>query len=322
MIEDSHDRLKLAFYLRLVQAEISHGGGQFGLELQGALLRSVGSLERLFQLTASELSTSGISVLHMQKILSNEYRELRSDSAEAAVEKHLLAGVNMVALGDPAYPSMLATVRTAPPILFWRGTLNLLQSPLAAVVGTREPSPQGSEIAKTTTRYLVNNGIGVVSGLALGIDTYAHAVAIEEGGYTIAVVAQPLDMNEISPARNRGLAADILDHGGAIVSEQPIGSVIEKYSFPQRDRIQSGLARVVVAVQTGRIGGTQRTIQFAITQRRPVWMPLPGPIVDLEGDQKWAGNLELIRSGRVRGFQPEDLGALVDLIKTKHSTLW
>jgi DNA processing protein len=322
MIEDSHSRLQLAFYLRLVQAEISHGGGQFGLESQGALLRSVGSLEKLFKLTTSEVPTSGINVLHMRVMLANEYRELLSDSAEEAIEKHRLAGVNMVALGDPAYPSMLASVRTAPPILFWRGTLSPPQSPLAAVVGTREPSPQGSEIAKTTTRYLVNNGIGVVSGLALGIDTYAHSVAIEERGYTIAVVAQPLDMNKISPARNRGLAADILDHGGAIVSEQPIGSIIEKYSFPQRDRIQSGLARVVVAIQTGELGGTQRTIQFAITQKRPVWMPLPGQIVDLEGDQKWAGNLELIRNGRVRGFQPEELGALIASIKTNQFTLW
>ena len=242
--------------------------------------------------------------------------------AEMAVQRHVDAGINMTALGDPGYPFALATLKTAPPILFWRGSLEQAHGPMAAVVGTREPTFLGKEIARYTTRHLVQNGIGIVSGLALGIDTEAHSVAIEEGGYTVAVLAQAPVIATVSPARNRGLAAAILESGGALVSEHPLGAALERYSFAQRDRIQSGLSNIVVAVQTGESGGTHNTIRFAISQKRQVWMPSPDKAVAIEGSDKWAGNLALIRSGKVRGFGPEGHSEIVGAARTFQPPVW
>ena len=322
MRSSGSDRLLLAFWLRSAQERLRGEKSSFGLESQGKVLKSWQSIGELSRASDRELATFGELGLRLQALLDNDPADQMMEFAEGAVEQHIRAGINMTALGDPDYPLTLANVSTAPPILFWRGSLEQAHAPMAAVVGTREPTLHGKEIARSTTRHLVQNGIGIVSGLALGIDTEAHSVATEEGGYTIAVLANAPEIASVSPARNRGLAAAILEKGGALVSEHPLGAALEKYSFAQRDRIQSGMSNVVIAIQTGETGGTHNTIRFAISQKRQVWMPSPDQAVAIEGSDKWAGNLALIRSGKVRGFGPEGLREIVSAARTFQPPVW
>lgn len=312
----SSDRLLLAFWLRFAQERLRGAKTSFGLESQGKVLKSWQSIGDLSRASDQELALLGALGPRLQALLDNDPAAQMMEFAEGAVEQHIGAGINMTTLGDPDYPLTLAHVSTAPPILFWRGSLKPTHAPMAAVVGTREPTLHGKGIARYTTHHLVQHGIGIVSGLALGIDTEAHSVAIEAGGYTVAVLAQAPVIATVSPARNRGLAAAILEKGGALVSEHPLGAALEKYSFAQRDRIQSGMSNVVIAIQTGETGGTHNTIRFAISQKRQVWMPSPDKSVAIEGSDKWAGNLALIRSGKVRGFGPEGLSGIVSAART------
>ena len=322
MRSSGSERLLLAFWLRSAQERLRGEKSALGLEKQGKVLRSWQSIGELSCASDQKLAVLGTLGPRLQALLKEDLANQATEFAEMAVQRHVDAGINMTALGDPGYPFALATLKTAPPILFWRGSLEQAHGPMAAVVGTREPTFLGKEIARYTTRHLVQNGIGIVSGLALGIDTEAHSVAIEEGGYTVAVLAQAPVIATVSPARNRGLAAAILEKGGALVSEHPLEAALEKYSFAQRDRIQSGMSNIVVAVQTGEKGGTHNTIRFAISQKREVWMPAPGQIVSTEGSEKWAGNLARIRSGEVRGFGPDGLNEIVSAAKTFQPPVW
>ena len=322
MRSSGSDRLLLAFWLRSAQDRFQGEKFSFGAGGQGKVLRSWQSIGELSRASVPELMALGTLGPRLQALLENDLANQMMEFAELAVQRHIDAGINMTALGDPGYPFALAKIETAPPILFWRGSLERANGPMAAVVGTREPTFHGKEIARYTTRHLVQNGIGIVSGLALGIDTEAHSVATEEGGYTVAVLAQAPVIATVSPARNRGLAAALLESGGALVSEHPLGAALERYSFAQRDRIQSGMSNVVVAIQTGESGGTQNTIQFAISQKREVWMPVPDQIVSTEGSEKWAGNLAWIRSGKVRGFGPDSLTKIVSAARTFQPPVW
>lgn len=316
------DRLLLAFWLRSARERLQGEKSSFGLESQGKVLRSWQSIGELSRASGQELAVLGVLGPRLQALLGDDRANQMMELAELEVQRHFDAEINMIALGDSGYPIALAAIRTAPPILYYRGSLEQTHGPMAAVVGTREPTVHGREIARYTTRHLVQNGIGIVSGLALGVDTEAHSVATEEGGYTVAVLAQAPVISTVSPARNRGLAVAILESGGALVSEHPLGAALEKYSFAQRDRIQSGMSNVVVAVQTSDSGGTQNTVKYAISQKRDVWMPVPGKIVSTEGSEKWAGNLNWIRSGKVRGFGPDGLAKIVSAARTFQPSVW
>jgi predicted Rossmann fold nucleotide-binding protein DprA/Smf involved in DNA uptake len=132
----------------------------------------------------------------------------------------------------------------------------------------------------------------VVAGLALGIDTAAHASAVEAGGLTWAVLPSALD--SIYPAANQALAARIVDTGGALVSEYPPGTRVRRTLFVERDRLQAALADAVLVIETGRTGGTQHTIRYARALDTPVWTTLPDEV--LAGGQT-AGELPVAQQG-------------------------
>lgn len=175
--------------------------------------------------------------------------------------------------GAAFYPLLLRAVPDAPPTLYVRGTL--APRPCVACVGTREPSAFGVEVTRRIVRALVARGYGIVSGLALGVDTVAHRTALEAGGYTIAVLAHGLD--SVYPAANRELAKEIVAAGGALVGEHPDQTSPSPRSFVRRNRIQSGLALATVVMQTDLAGGTMHTARFALVQGRPLFVPVPPP---------------------------------------------
>lgn len=176
---------------------------------------------------------------------------------------------------DEDYPALLKSIYAPPIILYYRGDLAEAQQEWNfAVVGTRKPTEYGKSMTEAIVEPVAKRGITIVSGLAYGIDTVSHRTAIKAGGKTIAVMAHGLET--IYPPQNRELAENIL-HKGALVSEYEPGTKMEKWNFPARNRIISGLAHGVLIVEGQITSGALLTAKFALEQNRDVYA-LPGQI--------------------------------------------
>lgn len=174
--------------------------------------------------------------------------------------------------GDGPYPGLLAQIPDRPRELRVRGDLRG-EVRRAAIVGTRDPDAYGLELARQIASGLARAGVSVVSGGARGIDGAAHRAALEAGGHTVAVLGTGVDVPY--PAQHRALFEDILRAGGAIASELPDGAKPLRHHFPARNRIISGLAEVVVVVQSREKSGALITAERARGQGRPV-LAVPG----------------------------------------------
>lgn len=183
-------------------------------------------------------------------------------------------GIHVLSFFDESYPQRLRVIHDPPPLLFVRGSTDvLLDERMAAVVGTREPTSFGCAAAAQITAALAREGWGVVSGLAKGIDTVAHGVALKHDASTVAVMAGGLD--RVYPKENTKLAAAIVDSGGALIAEVSPGVAPRPSSFVARNRLQTGLSVAVVVAQTGVEGGTMHTVRHAATQGRTVFCAKP-----------------------------------------------
>jgi DNA processing protein len=177
--------------------------------------------------------------------------------------------------GEAAYPVQLAELPDAPPLLFVRGDPAQLSQLQLAMVGSRNPSVIGKEIAHDFARHLAASGMGITSGLAQGIDAASHQGALAGGGQTVAVFATGLD--RVYPAANRALAHQIVSEGGALVSEHPPGTPPVQGNFPSRNRIISGLSLGTLVVEAALRSGSLITARLAAEQGREVFA-IPGSI--------------------------------------------
>ena len=173
---------------------------------------------------------------------------------------------------DEDYPDWLRQISDRPTILHVRGRLRPGRR-YVACVGTRQPSVFGQAAACAISGFLAAHDWTIVSGLALGVDTLCHEAALEAGGHTVAILANGLD--SVYPAQNRGLAERILAAGGALLSEQPLGTPALPRNLVSRDRLQSGMSAATIVMQTDLIGGTMHTVRFALLQGRPLIAPVP-----------------------------------------------
>ena len=175
------------------------------------------------------------------------------------------------------YPKLLKEISNPPVNIYVRGDEKILNKSGIAVVGTRNLSAYGEKSTKILVKELVERGFVIVSGLALGIDTIAHQTAIENGGLTIAVLGSSIDDKSIYPKENIKLAEEIVKSGGAVISEYPSPFTAKKYTFPQRNRIVSGLSKATVVIEAPEKSGALITAKFALEQNREVFA-LPGEI--------------------------------------------
>jgi len=196
-----------------------------------------------------------------------------------AVERDLVwleqQDCHILTLDDEIYPSLLRQLFDAPPVLFLRGDFHQLENPQLAVVGSRNPSIVGKETAYDFSRAMASAGLGITSGLALGIDAAAHRGALAGGGHTIAVFGTGLD--RVYPASHRDLAHDIVERGGLLVSEYPPGTAPLPGNFPRRNRIISGLSLGTLVVEAALRSGSLITAKLAVEQGREVFA-IPGSI--------------------------------------------
>ena len=194
--------------------------------------------------------------------------------AEKDAALSLKLGIQLVSWRDSAYPPLLREIFDPPVLLFYRGVLPDPEKPLAAVVGTRKPTPAAGARAFNLGLELGEAGIPVVSGLALGIDAMAHRGNLEGKAPTVAVLGSSPDM--VYPSSNRDLARRILEARGLILSEYPPHTPPYKGHFPARNRIISALARGTVIVEAPEKSGALITARFALEQGRDLWVDRVG----------------------------------------------
>jgi DNA processing protein len=175
--------------------------------------------------------------------------------------------IKILNIFDKNYPSRLRKIPDPPPIVYTKGNLNCFSKDITiAVVGTRNPTSFGEKAAEKIGGLLARCNIPVVSGLAEGSDSFAQQGCVDQKGETIAVLAHGLD--QIYPRQNENLALNIISSNGCLLSEYPPGMRPSRFSFVDRDRLQSGLSDEVIVIETGIKGGTMHTIKFCLEQKR------------------------------------------------------
>jgi DNA processing protein len=196
----------------------------------------------------------------------------------------------IVTFSCPEYPERLREIYDPPPVLWVRGALELLVRPAIAIVGTRHPSPYGTGMAELLARDLAARRLLILSGMARGVDSYAHKGALAARMPTVAVWGTGIDV--VYPKENKKLADEILAAGGAIVSEAPMGTFPAPQNFPRRNRIISGLSIAVLVVEAGENSGTRVTARCAAEQNRDLYA-VPGNVTN---KNSWTPNT-LIKQG-------------------------
>lgn len=185
--------------------------------------------------------------------------------------------IEEISINNKSYPQELKNIYNPPVKLYALGNIEILNKKGIAIVGSRKATEYGQKVTLKISKELSEKGFNIISGLAKGIDTYAHIGNIVSNnlGKTIAVLGSSID--NIYPKENRKLAIEIIKKGGCIISEYPIGSKIYPKNFPERNRIISGLSKAVVVVEATEKSGALITADFALEQGREVFA-VPGSI--------------------------------------------
>lgn len=256
-----------------------------GTRTSGKLLDRFRTPQAIFRASRSELEAAGVSGAIAQTLVSG----CTFEDAAAQQEKMAQTGTVAVTIGDPRYPPSLREIFDPPVLLFARGRVELLQTLMLGVVGTRRPTPYGLAVSERLSADLAHAGLTIASGMARGIDTGAHKGALSVGGDTVAVLGCGVDI--VYPSENRKLAADLAVKG-LIVSEFPMGATAFPQNFPIRNRIISGMSVGVLVVEGAQYSGSAITAKLAMDQGREVFA-VPGNITS---KLSWGPNL-LIKQG-------------------------
>jgi DNA processing protein len=271
------------------------------------LIRSEKVGPRTFRALVNQFGGAGAALDALPDLARRSGRLMLRVASRAEAEKEMAEaarlGVRFVAMGEPDYPKALQAVETAPPLIGVRGSTDILSRPGVAIVGSRNASAAGLAFTERLARQLGEAGYVVVSGLARGIDTRAHKAALGAG--TVAVLAGGHD--RVYPANNEPLLHAILDHGGSIVSEMPMGWEPRGRDFPRRNRIVSGLSYGVVVVEAARRSGSLITARFALEQGREIFA-VPGSPLDPRAE----GTNDLIRDGATLCTSGDDVVAVLE----------
>src|SRR5258706_2241330 len=212
-----------------------------GARRSGQLIEKFRTPQAIFRGSRSALEAAGLSLGVAQSIASGCAFEDAVDQQNRAAA----AGAVLIPINDPRYPALLREIFDPPTLLFVRGRIELLDSLMLGVVGTRRPTAYGIAAATRLAKDLADAGLTITSGMARGIDTAAHKAALEAGGNTVAVLGCGVD--QVYPAENRKLS-EILADKGLVLSEFPMGDPPYPQNFPVRNRVISGMSTGVLVV--------------------------------------------------------------------------
>lgn len=210
--------------------------------------------------------------------------------------------IQKITLSTSDVPEKLRNISSPPRRLFVMGSdvNELLKKPCVTIVGSRKVSAYGKSVTSGLAGELASAGIVIISGLALGVDSIAHKAALDAGGLTVAVL--PTGVNNVYPSTNRWLAEQILQHGGALVSEHDDGMPNMKHRFIERNRIASGMGDALLITEAAERSGTLHTANFALEQGKPV-LAVPGNITSPTS----AGTNNLIKAGATPVTSAQDI---------------
>lgn len=254
-----------------------------------------------------------------------------SNIATSIIGRSEDAGINVVSYYDKLFPDSLKTIKTesgksdSPLILYYKGSLKRLelQNKGIAIIGTREPTSEGIKAGEYFSELFAKESFNIISGLAIGCDSSAHRGALNGSGLTTAFLAHGLDI--VYPKENKDLAQRIIDNGGLLISEYPIGTSPMANYFVARDRLQSGLADATLVIQTGIKGGTMHAVNATINNQKPLF------VVQYKDEavckhEKVQGNMMLLAKGSAKPLTASNVDEAIKIIskaadiKEQHSS--
>lgn len=252
--------------------------------------------ERIFNAKKDEL-------FKIDGIGSKHFKNIKEFSAWGLIEKQLKLmeqnEIKTINFQDPLYPELLREIVDAPIVLYLKGNPWPQDRYAIAIVGSRKPTDYGIVVTEKISDELVSMGFTIVSGLARGIDSLAHRVALRSGGRTIAVLGSGLD--KPYPPENRILMEKIAQNG-YVLSEFPLGTPPDKENFPRRNRLISGLSLGVLVIEATSDSGSIITAKYSIEQNREVFA-VPGNITSSNSD----GTNQLIKNGAILTTNAKDI---------------
>ena len=278
-----------------------------GSKRKQKLLEIFHTPEEIYKLTKEQLvEISGIGNVLVENILDKGVRQTVNQHIKYMEKNH----IDIISIMDKEYPQILKEIYDPPISLYIKGNKEILNEKAIAIIGCREISDYGKKASKYFSYNLAKQNINIISGLAKGVDSYAHigciCANIEDNcpqttnyihinnnnscGKTIAVVGTGLD--SIYPKQNNYILEKILETGGAVISEYPLGTKPEKMNFPARNRIISGMSKGVIVIEAKERSGTLITVDFALEQGRDVYV-VPGNINSINS----VGTNNLIKQG-------------------------
>lgn len=277
---------------------------KFGPVRMQKLKKGFSLFENAFNASSNELLKAGI-----EENIAEEFIAARSNiNPDEISEKLKKENIKVITIDDKEYPKLLKEIYKPPYLIYYKGKLKENNEFNIAVVGARKFTSYGKMAVERIAEDLANNNLSIVSGLALGIDALAHNSTLKVNGRAIAVLGSGLDKQNIYPSSNRYLADKIIDSGGVLMSEFPIGTAPLKHHFPQRNRIISGLSLGTLVIEAGEKSGALITARFALEQNREVFS-VPGSIYSPTSH----GTNELIKRGARVVTSANDIIETLDL---------
>ncbi|SHH07324.1 DNA-processing protein DprA [Tepidibacter thalassicus] len=224
------------------------------------------------------------------KVKENIVNYRSSTYLEMIKENMYKNNISYITINNPRYPKKLKNIYNPPYVLFVKGNVDILSEFSIAMVGSRKPTIYGIWCAKKFSSELSSLGINIISGMALGIDFYSHLGCLNNKGKTIAVLGSSID--KVYPKENINLMNDIIEDGGAVISEYPLGTSARPIYFPMRNRIISGISDGVLIVEAGEKSGALITMDYALEHGKNVFS-IPGNI----NSQMSKGTNKIIKEG-------------------------
>lgn len=267
-----------------------------GIKRFELLRKYFGSVKKIWLASKDSWIKTGISL-----DIVNAWEKWRQEKdLDEEIRRLETAQIRSITIEDKSYPKLLKETDYAPFILFVNGAIDVLKQPSLTVIGTRKMTEYGRQATGRLVADLVKRNLLIVSGLARGVDGWAHRVCLGNHGKTIAVLGHGLE--RVYPPEHRGLAEEIVKSGGALVSEYPLDYPLAKTNFPQRDRLLAGLSLGTLVIEGGQKSGTKITAGFAADYGREVFC-VPGPI----DSPTSVGPAELIQNGAKLVTKVEDI---------------
>ena len=251
------------------------------------LLKKYKDIEKIFNLDETKLLEEVfLNIREISNIINQKYRTNLEKYKEYLIKNE----IKMITIYDEEYPAKLKLIYDKPITLFAKGNINLLKNKSIAIVGARNCSEYGKNVSRKFAYELSKHNICIISGLAKGIDQYAHIGTLEAKGNTVAVVGNGLDT--IYPLENTKLYEQIVDENSLIITEYIIGTKPNKMNFPARNRIISALSDGIVVIEAGKRSGSLITVDFGLEHGKEIFA-VPGNIDNYNS----IGTNELIKQG-------------------------